>query len=74
MAPAVCAAILEIQVLLDRRFRWRGVDVQRILACAREIRIVAVEKPLAGLHGCLLILHGGGHVDAVCDAMAVGDN
>ena len=49
-------------------------SVQRILACAREIGVVAVEKPLAGLHGGFLILHGGGHVDAVRDAMAVGDN
>ena len=48
--------------------------MQWILACARKIRIIAIEKPLAGLHRSLLILHGSRHVDAVRDAMAVGDN
>ena len=50
------------------------VELQRIFSQSPAVRIVAIEKPLAGVHRCFLVLHPGRHVDAVRDAMAVSND
>ena len=38
------------------------------------LRVVTIEQPLSGVHRDLLIAHGRRHVDAVSDAVRVGDD
>ena len=39
-----------------------------------KFRIVAIEEPLTRLYRRFLVLHRGGHIDPVSDAMAIGDD
>ena len=47
-----------------------AVKLHRLL----EARVVAVQRPVSRIHGELLLVHAFGHVDAVRDAMAVGED
>ena len=51
-----------------------GIQLERILALRHQVGIVAEQRPVAGIHGGLLLLHAVGHVVAVRDAVAVGDD
>src|SRR5205823_5816980 len=51
-----------------------GIEREGIFAGSRALRVVTIEQPLTGFYGYLLIAHGGGHVDAVSDAVRVRDD
>jgi hypothetical protein len=59
-------------LVADRR--GLRVELERQLALRVGRRVVAEERPRAGLHGLGLLLHAPGHVDAVGNAVAVGDD
>ena len=48
---------------------WNG-----FLSLRRQRRVVAEERPVAGVHGQLLLIESVHHVVAVSDAVAVGDD
>jgi len=54
-----------------RRF---AVKLQRILAFCGLARIEAEQRPVAGVDRFLAVIHSGGHVDAVSDAVRVSND
>src|SRR5207253_1387289 len=65
---------LYIVWLLEIPRRKILVKLPAVLGAPGPFRIVAVEQPLARMHRRLLVLHRRGHVNAVRDTMAVGDD
>ena len=66
-------------VLARHRFgqgpaRTAGIELKWILAPLGAAGVVAVEKPAARIHRRFLVLHSLGHVDAVGDAVGVGQD
>ncbi len=57
-----------------RLARLAAVEVERMFARPGRPRVVAVQRPEAGLHDVLLMRHRRRHVDAVGDAVAVGQD
>ena len=60
--------------LLERHGRLAAVQLERMPLIAGQPRIVAVQRPEAGLDDVLLMGHAGRHVDALGDAVAVGQD
>src|SRR5574339_303515 len=63
-----------ISVLGERDAGFLGLDDQRVLSLYGEARIVAVEGPVPGLDGELLLLEALGHVKTVGNTVAVGND
>ena len=62
------------QVVLDFAGRSARIERQRIFASCTTLGAVAIQQPLTRFNRNLLIGHGRGHVDAVSDAMRVGND
>src|SRR2546430_514682 len=67
-------AALVVEILGERAARLLRVELERMLALGRATGVVAIERPVPGLDGELLLLHALRHVDAVGDAVGVGDH
>src|SRR5574338_603427 len=65
---------LVVGILRDRDAGLLRFDQKRVLALFGEPRVVAIHGPVTGLYGELLLLQTAGHVVAVGDAVAVGDD
>ena len=61
-------------MLFRSPFRVGAVELQGVLSPLAAAWVVAIEKPAAGVHRQLLLGHPLGHVDAVGDAVAVGQD
>src|SRR6187401_2864066 len=67
-------AVFEFEIV-GHRYLWSGgLKLERALSQLPAIRIVAVEKPLARVYRCLLVLHARRHIDPVGDAVTVSNN
>ena len=63
-----------IGVLLQRYTRGFGVEDERVFPLGMERGVVAIEGPVARLHGQFLLFGALAHLDAVSDTMAVGND
>src|SRR6266699_2525931 len=67
-------ASLVIGVLLQRYTRGFGVEDERVFPLGMEGGVVAIEGPVARLHGQFLLFQALAHLNTVSDTMAVGDD
>src|SRR5947207_5846647 len=58
-----------VDVILERDLRIMRIKLEWVLAFAFEFRIEAIERPVAGFNGQLLLVHPFGHINAVRDAL-----
>ena len=63
-----------VDVFFERQRGRARIQLQGILAQLRQIRVVAVQRPVAGLHRGFLLIHPVHQVVAVGDAVAVSDD
>ncbi len=67
-------AKLVVGVGLQRDVGTRGVEAERVLVDGPHHRVEAEQRPVAAGGRQVLLLHAEAHVDAVGDAVAVGEN
>ena len=63
-----------VDVFLQRQRRRPRIQLHGILAQLRQVWIIAVQRPVAGLHRGFLLIHPVHQVIAVGDAVAVSDD
>ena len=63
-----------VNVFFERQRRRPRIELHGILAQLRQIGVVAVKRPVAGLHRGFLLIHSVHQVVAVGDAVAVSDD
>ena len=67
LAEAVLAAVLRERTL-------GGVEREAVLALRGDVRVVAPQREVDGIHGRLLVRRAGGGVEALLDAVRVRDD
>ena len=67
-------AQLAVDVVGERDARPRRVEQERVLARRARHRVVAEERPVPARDGPVLLVEPVAHLDAVRDAVAVGDD
>src|SRR6516165_10846499 len=65
---------LVIRIVLEGNGGTRRIEAERVFTNVTHCRIVADERPIAAGYGEVLLLHAEAHIDAMGDAMAVGEN
>ena len=67
-------AQLPLGVIGQRHARSGRVEQERVAAGRAQHRVVADQRPVAAGHGAVLLVEPVAHLDAVRDAVAVGDD
>jgi hypothetical protein len=67
-------AQLTVGVVGERDPRPRRVQQERVAAGCTGHRVIADQRPVAAGHGAVLLVESVSHLDAVRDAVAVGDH
>src|SRR5579884_1459883 len=67
-------ARLIVGELLQRDAWIFRVKDQGVLAFVQQSRVIAIERPVAGLYGQFLLFQSLDHIDAMRDTVAVGDD
>ena len=67
-------AQLAVGVFAQRDARPRRVEQERIAAGGAHHRVVADQRPVSAGHGAVLLVEPVAHLDAVGDAVAIGDH